>query len=267
MFHADRWGDRARIGVLTPDIDVGPESEFWTMAPEGVSIHSARVPFHWRGEQQATALGRDPVRAFVEPPGVDEAAERLAAAPVKVIAFAFTSHSYVLGQDGDAELQDRLERRTNGIPFLSACPSAVVALRALGVHRLGLVNPPWFSAELDRLGGEYFQSHGFDVPLVTHVDLELRQLAVRPSQVCDWAVSRIPPEFEAVFIGGNGFRVVGAIEEMEQALGRPGITANQALFWHCLQLTGVTDPLAQFGRIFSHALREEMAAAKGSPEA
>jgi maleate isomerase len=254
MLQADKWGDRARIGVLTPDIDVGPESEFWTMAPEGVSIHAARVPFRWRGEMQTTALGLDPVRAFVQPPRVDEAAEVLAAAPVKVIAFAFTSHSYVLGPDGDAELKERLERRTDGIPVLSACPSAIVALRALGVERLGLVDPPWFSAELDRLGAEYFHNHGFDVLYATHVELQRRQLNVRPSEVYEWLVARIPPAVEAVFIGGNGFRVVGAIHEMEQALGRPVITANQALFWHCLRLAGVEESLAHFGRIFTHKL-------------
>jgi maleate isomerase len=44
MWQADGWGWRARIGVLTPHGDVGPESEFRAMAPDGVSIHAARVP-------------------------------------------------------------------------------------------------------------------------------------------------------------------------------------------------------------------------------
>ena len=38
----DGSGWRARIGVLTPHFDPVPESEFWTMAPEGVSVHAAR---------------------------------------------------------------------------------------------------------------------------------------------------------------------------------------------------------------------------------
>ena len=35
-------GYRARIGLLTPNDDAVPESEFWTMAPKGVSVHVAR---------------------------------------------------------------------------------------------------------------------------------------------------------------------------------------------------------------------------------
>jgi hypothetical protein len=44
MWQPDGWAWRARIGVLTPHGDVGPECEFRAMAPEGVSVHAARVP-------------------------------------------------------------------------------------------------------------------------------------------------------------------------------------------------------------------------------
>jgi hypothetical protein len=43
IWQPDGSGWRARIGVLTPHFDPVPESEFWTMAPEGVSVHAARV--------------------------------------------------------------------------------------------------------------------------------------------------------------------------------------------------------------------------------
>jgi len=42
-------------------------------------------------------IGHDAVRAFGEPPLVDDAAELLAAAPLHAIAFSFTSSSYVRG--------------------------------------------------------------------------------------------------------------------------------------------------------------------------
>ena len=43
-FQPDGWGWRARIGILVPHADIGAEAEFQAMAPDGVSIHSARVP-------------------------------------------------------------------------------------------------------------------------------------------------------------------------------------------------------------------------------
>ena len=41
----DGWEVGCRIGVLVPHADVGPESELRAMAPAGVGIFAARVPF------------------------------------------------------------------------------------------------------------------------------------------------------------------------------------------------------------------------------
>jgi maleate isomerase len=168
MWQPDGWGWRARIGVLTPHGDVGPEAEFRAMAPDGVSVHAARVPLGVYAPGAARGamdrvIAHDAVRAFAEPPLVDDAAELLAAAPLHAVAFAFTSSSYVRGAADDAALKARLEARTRGLPVVVTCAAAVHALTALGVKRLALVHPPWFSAELDGQGAAYFRGQGFDV--------------------------------------------------------------------------------------------------------
>jgi hypothetical protein len=42
---SDGHGWRARLGVLTHDDSAISESELWTMAPDGVSLHTSRVFF------------------------------------------------------------------------------------------------------------------------------------------------------------------------------------------------------------------------------
>ena len=37
------YGWRGRIGLLVPSINTTMETEFWRIAPEGVSVHSARI--------------------------------------------------------------------------------------------------------------------------------------------------------------------------------------------------------------------------------
>src|SRR4051812_49882291 len=37
------YGWRGRIGLLVPSINTTMEPEFWRIAPEGVSVHSARI--------------------------------------------------------------------------------------------------------------------------------------------------------------------------------------------------------------------------------
>src|SRR5262245_5950188 len=120
MWQPDGWGWRARIGVLAPAGDIGPESEFRAMAPEGVSIHAARVPFPARapGAASSDPILMDPARAFVDPPHIDDATRLLGAAPLHAIALGFTSNSYLRGAEDDAALQARLEECARGIPVV-----------------------------------------------------------------------------------------------------------------------------------------------------
>ena len=246
----DGWGYKARVGLLVPHIDVVPETELRAIAPEGVSIHAARIRFGWR----AGGAPLDAIRAFAEPPAVDEAVDLLADAPVTVIAYAFTSSSYLIGPDGDVALQRRLEGRSRAIPALIPCISAVVALRALGIRRLFLVHPPWFSADLDRLGANYFREQGCEVSGAVAARLRGDQLSIEPSEVYEWVCSNIPAGTEGVFIGGNGFRVIASVASMEARLGVPVITANTVLLWHALRSTRVSAFVEGYGEIFGRDL-------------
>ncbi len=251
MWQPDGWA-RTRIGVLTPHADVGPESEFGAMAPDGISIHAARVPFgaYKPGGTIDRTIADDPVRAFADPPLVDDAAELLASAPLHVIAYGFTSSSYVRGGADDAKLKERLEIRTRGIPVVIPCVAAVMALSALGAKRLALINPPWFSAELDQQGARYFQNHGFEVVHSGPAGLPSDQQAIQPSQLYEWVRTHTPNSAEAVFIGGNGLRAIGVIKALEENLDRPILTANQVAFWQALALSGSRVPVLGYGQIF-----------------
>ena len=223
MWQPDGW-THTRIGVLTPHADVGPETELGAMAAPHISIHGARVPLgvYKAGGTMDRTIASDPVRTFVEPPLVDAAAELLAAAPLHAIAYCFTSSSYVRGAADDAALRSRLEARTRGIPVVITGAAAVAALSALGVHRLALISPPWFSMEIDRQGAGYFESQGLEVVYSGPADLPSDQQAIQPSALYDWVRTHVPESAQAVFIGGNGFRAVGVIKALEDALGPPG---------------------------------------------
>jgi maleate isomerase len=147
-------GRQWRIELLTPHADVGPESELRAMAPPGVGVHAARVPF---GAMAASGrmdptIALAPVRAFAEPPHVDNPVELLAAAPVHAIGFGFTSSAYVLGAAAEDDMLERLRARARGLPVVSPTVAAVSALRGFGVQRVAPVDPPWFDTELNGLG-------------------------------------------------------------------------------------------------------------------
>jgi maleate isomerase len=249
----DGWDAGVRIGVLTPHADVGPESELRAMAPQGVAIHAARVPFG----AMAAGGGMDPtiplapVRAFAESPALDQAAEVLSAAPLNVIAYGFTSSAYVIGADGEAQMIARLEQRTRGIPVTAPCAALVEGLWALGANRLAVVDPPWFDAELNGLGQRYYESTGFEVVQCEPCGLPSDQAKITPFELHAWVSDHVSTDAEAIVIGGNGFRAVGAIAALEEDLRRPVVTANQALLWASLRAADAdVGAVRDYGRLF-----------------
>ena len=89
----------AKIGVLTPHVDHVPESEMQAMAPAGVSIHGARVFLGVSDEQgqMISIIGPKAVRAYAEPPRIDEATKLLAGTTLDAIVHAFTTFFMYFG--------------------------------------------------------------------------------------------------------------------------------------------------------------------------
>jgi maleate isomerase len=116
----------------------------------------------------------EPVRCFAEPPELDDAAELLAAAPLDVIAYGFTSSAYVLAARGEADMVGHLSRRTRGIPVVTPCAAAVEALHVLDARRIAIFDPPWFDARLVGLGRAYDEDAGFEVLEATACELPRR---------------------------------------------------------------------------------------------
>jgi maleate isomerase len=253
-WQSDGAGSLARIGVLTPDFDPVPESEMWAMAPPGVSVHASRVP--WSSLRE---LGQRNARSFAEPPHVDSAAELLAGLPPHVIVYAFTSSSYVLGAEADDSLRARLEKRARGIPVVLTGTAAREALRVLGVRRLALIHPPWFSEEVNANGKDYFRSRGMEVVYCARMTPVRPFTEVPPAEVFDWIKGSVPQDAEAVFIGGNGLRAIGVVQALEETLGRPVLTANNVAFWQALRIVGTTSEVSQYGRIFAETAAQQQA--------
>ncbi len=247
---------RARIGVLTPHLDAVPETECQALAPVGVSVHAARVPLGMVGPdgEIIPRVDAEIAKAFAAPPAVDDAAALLSAVDPKAIIYAFTSSSYILGPAEDEALRRRLQARAKEVPVIVQTAALVAALQALGAERIALVHPPWFSDELDALGAAYFRAQGFAVPEHGPARLTEDYADMPLNRILAWVVDHTPAEAQAAVIGGGGFRAIGAIAAIEEELGRPVITANQAAFWAALRTAGIDDRLEGYGRLFETSL-------------
>jgi maleate isomerase len=91
-----------------------------------------------------------------------------------------------------------------------------------------------------------------DVLSVMSPDLVPDPDRIEAAAVVDWTVRHVPDAAQAVYFGGNGFRVAAAIEPLEDRIGRPVLTANQALLWTLLAYAGATFTISGYGRLFEH---------------
>lgn len=230
----------ARIGLLTPSFDFNPESEIWAMAPKGVAIFAARMD---RGTLPFETYLSDPSHA-------DGAVGQLTALKLRVLLYAYSTTSYVMGLDGEETFRARLVANAQGVPVVLAAAALCEALRALQARRLSLIHPPWFAEEWSEKGRAYFSGRQFDVVSCARVTPARKFTEVAAEELHDWIAANASAKAEALVVAGNGLRAVGAIERLEATLGRPVITANQALLWQGLRVAGVPARMDGYGRLF-----------------
>ncbi|MFD7167368.1 maleate cis-trans isomerase family protein [Streptomyces violascens] len=258
----DGWDASTRIGVVVPHADVGPEAELQAMAPASVSIHGSRIHFAAMraGGEMDEKIPHDPVRAFVEPPFLDQAVELVAASPLHALTLGFTSSSYVLKAQGEEALYERLAPFTRGLPITGTTRAARAAFHALGAHRIALVNPPWFDNTLSGQGADYFREFGFDVVHHGPCGLPSNQKAITPDNLSAWIRTTVASHRpDAVLVAGNGIRAVGTIKPLEEELGFHVITANQVILWHALHLADAAHlaaDITDYGHLFTHTPKD-----------
>ncbi|MEO1494474.1 MAG: hypothetical protein AAFV19_20190 [Pseudomonadota bacterium] len=255
----DNWGDVARIGIFIVGAEAVPEAEWWAMAPPGVSIHASRVsaPTPWA---KWTPDGMDLDVA----PDVERGCAQLAALAPSAVVIAHSSSSIAGGSGWDEAVVEKLATYLpSATKITTNSIDCVLALRARGVTRPFLVFPPWFGDAIISRGVDYFAEKG--LPAAAHIRQipEAKWREFRPEELygalmhveqrtdvlLDQIVAACPKDADGVLIAGTGVRCVRIIANLEAALGRPVVTANQASLWRCLSLAGVDSAITGYGAL------------------
>lgn len=236
------YGWRARLGIMVPSVNTVMEPELSHMAPEGVSVHAARL-------LAAGAFGPDSLIAMAA--YTEKAAEELGHT-VDAIAYGCTSGSFVKGAGWDEELVARIERVTQK-PATTTSTAVVRALRALGLRTIAVATP--YTREVNDCLADFFQQQDFGVLTVRGLEVTARggQGVFFPSTAYRLAKEVDDPKADGILISCTNFRTIEIIELLEADLGKPVVTSNQATFWELLRLTRVSAEVPGYGLL----LRQE----------
>jgi maleate isomerase len=228
-----------RIGLIIPSSNRMVEQEMVRHVPPGVTAHVARL--------RMTGAHRVGIDALL--PRVVEAAETLVDARCDVVAFHCTANSTAEGTEGEDKLVAALRRA--GAPRATTTATAIrAAFDALAARRIVLITP--YSQETTDHEAEFLRHAGYEVLAARGFALKgSDEYRATPAQFWrDRALEAARPDADCYLLSCANISTFPVIAEIEQKLGRPVVSSNQAVIFDALRLLGMTDRRNCPGRVF-----------------
>ena len=233
---------RAAIGLVTlcNDVTIEPELRSFLLL-DGVSVYATRIPMETAGTVEGLRALDGHITAA--------AALLVPDFQIDVMALGCTSGSMAIGPDVVAE---RIRAARPGMTCTNPVSAAAKGLRRLGCQRIALLDP--YSDEVNVVVEEYVSGQGFDIVAKGSFKQcgDPHIVRVPPSAIYEAGLDLASaPDIDGLFISCTALRVSPVIGRLEEALGKPVISSNQALAWDCLRLAGCDEPVPGFGRLLT----------------
>lgn len=181
-------------------------------------------------------------------PGVEE----LRAHSVDVCMWACTSGSFVYGLTGAEEQTQQISGRL-GVPASSTSLAFVNAARTMGIRRVAVAAtyPHDLAAEfvafLAEGGIKAVQLESLGIWTAVEVGDVGREQVINFVRVNDHT------DAEAILIPDTALHTTAFLSELDAAVGKPVLTANQVTMWEALRLTRGLRRQSGFGQLFAAA--------------
>jgi maleate isomerase len=205
------------------------DREMWRWAPDNVSLYFTRTPFaplQVTIEMAEYVADGDAVRAGVR--------DLMAVSPT-VYAYGCTSGSFVNGLAGERALTDSM--LAAGAPAAVTTSGALLAaLAALEVTRVAIATP--YQATVAARLTEFLGEAGFSVARSAHLGLSADIWKVPYARTAELVIAADDDEAQAIVVSCTNLPTYDLIGPLEQRLGKPVISANQATMWAALAAFG-----------------------------
>ncbi len=228
----EMYGSRLRIGLLVPSSNTTMESELWRAAPAGVSIHSSRMKIVDTTVEGLAAMDRD----------LETALDLVLTAGVGVVCYGCTTGSLRGGSGQDQALVEKIER-LSGVPAVATASAVVQLLNQKKVRSLAIATP--YVEELNQLERRFLEANGFRVTCIRGLgirpNLEIGRQAPSVAYRLAREVIDLAGGADGLFISCTNLPTWGILGRLEQELGVPVISSNQASLAAALEKGGIPD--------------------------
>jgi maleate isomerase len=227
-----------RIGLIVPSGNRMTEPQFNQYAPPGMGIYVTRLRMTGRWRKPPGELKRSLI----------EAAEALSDTKPDMIVFHCTANSMENGLAHEAALVETIQSASRR-PAITTAQAIREAFTECGIKKLVLISP--YVRQTNEHEVQYLSEAGFTVLHELGLGLESDGYsAVTPEEWIKIVKENTRPDADGYFLSCTNTRMVEAIEILEQDLGKPVVSSNQATLWACLKRLGISYSSKKLGRLF-----------------
>lgn len=212
------------IGIIAP-FDLALERELWRWAPLEVSLHLARTPYEPVPVSLAMAeLVSDPVH-------LTAATRNVLHVEPEVVAYLCTSGSFIKGIAHERSLRETI-CRVGAQDAVTTSGALLEVVRHLNLTRISVITP--YDEILTGKLHDFLAEADCTVVRSDHLGLGGGIWKVNYRTIAERIIAADDPDAEAIFVSCTNLPTYDIIEPLEQALGKPVLTANQLTMWACL---------------------------------
>ena len=239
------------VGIINLESDVNVLAQHRLLLPDGIAIVAEPV------ELKDGIVTNASLAAMFDSDQLENAAKHLAERGAQEILFACTSGSLVNGVGWDRVLVQRIER-ASGVPGTTTSTAVLTAFRSLDARVISVGTP--YIEEVDERERAFFEQIGFVVAhiegLGCYTDPEIG--ALTPETIVALAEQVNRPEADVVFLSCTSLNVAREIDRIEEAIGKPVVTSNQASAWLLMNRRGIEPRPGLFGRLMTLGIENEV---------
>lgn len=172
--------------------------------------------------------------------------------PQDAVVWACTSASFIFGPEGAKQQVAELAEAA-GLPVERTSSTSFAfahAVQALGVRKLAIAATypddiaGYFVRFLEANGAEVVQLSAHGIITAAEVGTLGRE------QVIELARSNDHADAEAILLPDTALHSAAWLDDLEEAVGKPVLTANQVTAWEALRLAGDSAPREGLGSLF-----------------
>jgi maleate isomerase len=235
----------AKIGVVVPSTNTTMEPEMHSMAPAGVTLHTARL-YLAQSSVRTPEEAQKAAAAFQD--ALQIAIRDVVTAELDHLMIGVSALSFVDGVAGGQRFEENLKQMTR-VPITTASTEAIAALSRYDVERIGILSP--HPAMFDEHYIRFFFESGYHVTKLHRIDCPTTLAIAMVEEATIRAALRdlIEAGSEAIVQVGTDLVITRLADEAERWLGRPVLAVNAAMLWHALRAHDIQDRLLGLGSL------------------